>query len=47
MMYESLKCKDNIEGEKLLHKEKYILSRKSIWNYRAEVGMLIYLQGYT
>ena len=41
----SLKSIDTTAGKPLMHKERYSLGRKCVWNVRAVDGMLIYLQG--
>ena len=43
----SLKCRDTPAEKPLLHKDEYVLGRNCVCNYRASVGMLSYLQGYT
>ena len=43
----SLKARDITDGKPLLHRDKYSLGRKCLWNYRAAVSMLSYLQGST
>ena len=42
----SLKAIETPDRKLLLHKEKSIIVSKCVCNYRAEVGMLIYIQGY-
>ena len=46
-VYASHKSRKASDEKILMDKEKYSLVRKGIWNYRAAVGMLSYLQGYT
>ena len=46
-MFESLKSTETPAGNTLLHKDGSSQRRKSIWNYRAEVGILRYIKGYT
>ena len=43
----SLKATETPAGKPLLHKDEYIIGRKCVWNYRAAVGMLSYIQGST
>ena len=40
-----LNSTETIAGKPLLHQVEYSLGRKCIWNYRAAVGILSYLQG--
>ena len=40
---ESFKYREMPAGKLLLHKDESILARKSVWNYRAVVCVLIYL----
>ena len=46
-MFEILKSTETPAGNTLLHKDGSSQRRKSIWNYRAEVGILRYIKGYT
>ena len=41
----SLKARETPTGKPSLYKDKSSLGRKFVWNYRAAVGMLGYLQG--
>ena len=38
-----LKRRETTAGKLLLHKYKYSLGRECIWNYRADVGILSYI----
>ena len=41
----SLKARETSSGKPLMHKYKYSIGRKYIWNYRSAFSMLSYLQG--
>ena len=41
----SLKCREMPAGKPMLHKDKYILGRKRLWNCKEAVLMLSYIQG--
>ena len=43
----SIKARETPTGKPPLHKDEYILGRKYVWNYRAELGMLSYFQEST
>ena len=43
----SLKAREMPAGKPLMHKDESSLARKCVYNYRSEVGMLIYLQEST
>ena len=46
-VYATIKSRETPAGKPLMHKDESSLGRKFVWNYRAEFGMLIYLQGST
>ena len=41
----SLKATETPSGKPLMHKDKSIIGRKCVWNYREAAGMLSYIQG--
>ena len=43
----SLKAREKLSGKPLPHTNEFSLGRKYLWNYRAEIDMLSYLQGST
>ena len=43
----SLNSREKPAVKTLLYKDEYSLGRKYVWNYRALVGMLSYIQGST
>ena len=44
-VYASLKAIETHDGKPLIHKEEYSQGRNCVYNYRAAVGILSYLQG--
>ena len=46
-MFSRLNLQRYSTGNTSSHKEKYILARKCVYNYREAVGMISYLQGST
>ena len=44
-VFVSLKKRETPTGKPLMHKDKFSLGIKYVWDYREAVGMLSYLQG--
>ena len=43
----SLQSRETPAEKSLLHKETYSLGSKCVWNYRSEIGIMIYIYGST